>query len=366
MMADHPRLDVHVLYLDKMGVDGTIEPTTGNRLAWDLPLLEGYPHRFLNNWSPARFRAIVDRINPTLPAALLAGGFDAAMFHGWLPLSNWLGVGTALAGRIRLIYRGEGSVIGKEPPQDTPLQRLKLRLNRTFLRQMDAVAYSCADNRRYQLSRGARPHSLFAMPCAVDNAMLKEVSEGAEPRALRQRLGIADGEMVVLAAGRFTDRKRMADIVAALPENTHLMLAGAGPLEPDLRHQVQHAGLQKRVHFLGFVNQPQLLEAMLASDVFAMASSYDPSPKAMSEALAFGLPLVCSDGVGTCEDLVQDNGFRYPCGDVSALADRLSRLRADDALRMQMAERAKVLASKNDFSASVESLLQTLDRLQVA
>lgn len=364
MMAEHPDLDVQVFYLDKMGIDGTVEPTTGNKLAWDLPLLDGYPHRFLRNWSPARFTAIVDRINPSLPAALLGGGFDAAMFHGWLPLTNWLGTLTALAGRMRLVYRGEGSLLGKESAPEPSRFSLKLKLNRLFLHQMDAVAYSCADNRRYQLSRGARPESLFAMPCAVDNAMLQEAARGAKPDALRQRLGIAPGDTVVMAAGRFTERKGMSDIVSALPAGAHLVLAGAGPLEQALRRQVADEGKQSRVHFLGFVNQGQLLEAMLASDIFAMASSYDPSPKAMSEALAFGLPLVCSDKVGTCEDLVQSNGFRFSCGDVSALHDRLKRLHEDKPLRARMSQEAKTLASENDFAASVASLLRKLDQLK--
>lgn len=364
MLAEHPRLDVTVLYLDTMGIDGTIEPTTGNRLAWDLPLLEGYRYRFLTNWSPARFSPVVNRINLGLPSALLRGGFDAAMLHGWLPVSNWLGMLSALAGRMRLVYRGEGSLLGRDSAATIPLTRLRDRLNRVFLERMDAVAYSCSDNRRYHLSRGARPESLFSMPCAVDNAMLEESARSAEPARLRARLGIGSGDVVILAAGQFVERKRMADVIAALPANAHLLLAGAGPLEGALKQQVERDGLRSRVHFLGFLNQPALLEAMLASDVFAMPSSYDPSPKAMSEALAFGLPIVCSDRVGTCEDLVRENGLRYPCGDVAALAASLRRLCDESTLRGEMATRSRAIAAENDFSASVAALVARLDDLR--
>ena len=102
---------------------------------------------------------------------------------------------------------------------------------------------------------------------------------------------------------------------------------------------------------------------MTASDVFVMASSMDPSPKAMSEALFLGLPVVCSDRVGTCDDLVSErNGFAYPCGDVPALAARLAEL-ADPALRQRLSQGSRAVAAENDFRAATRLLIAKLDEL---
>ncbi|MEM9693430.1 MAG: hypothetical protein AAGA56_12850, partial [Myxococcota bacterium] len=40
VMAEHPRLDVRVFYLDRMGTDGTVDRTLDVELKWDLPMLE--------------------------------------------------------------------------------------------------------------------------------------------------------------------------------------------------------------------------------------------------------------------------------------------------------------------------------------
>ena len=48
----------------------------------------------------------------------------------------------------------------------------------------------------------------------------------------------------------------------------------------------------------------------------------------MNEAMAARLPVIVSDAAGCSADLVRDgeNGFTYPCGDVRALAERLSSI----------------------------------------
>jgi glycosyltransferase involved in cell wall biosynthesis len=371
-MARHPRLRVRVFYLDRMGIDGTRDPTLDVPLDWDMPMLDGYDHEFVPNLSPARFTPIVNRINPTLLARLVAGRFDAVMVHGWHSVSNWLAL---LASRLTgsaIVYRGEGTLVGKFDPLPPVLEFPKLALNKLFLRGTDLVAYSSSDNRSYHVSRGARDATLFSMPCAIDNVLLESYRRQAASRVeFRARLGLPPNANLVLSAGRFTERKRFEDLIraiAAIPDpngDTHLIIAGNGAegTADRIRHEAAAVGLSARVHLLGWLSPAKMVEALRAADVFVMASSHDPSPKAMSEALAVGLPIVCSDKVGTCADLVQHgrNGYAYHCGDVAELSRWLQALLAAPHQRERMASESILIAKANDFRAATERLVEALD-----
>jgi len=372
-LAEHPRVDATVLYLDTIGVDGTVDPTLNAPMAWDRPLLEGYAHEFVPNVSPARFTAIVDRINPGIGAAIRRGRYDAVIMHGYLSISNWLALRAAHAIGAKVIYRGEGSLRGRTLHDGPFVNALKHPINSAYLRRCDAIAYSSADNRDYQLSRGARPAQLFAMPCAVDNDELELIRAEAQPRdEFRAARGIRADAWIALNVGRFFENKCTADCIAALAtgalanrDDIHLALAGDGPLRSELEALARARGVAHRVHFLGFLNQVEVASAMLAADLFVLSSDRDPSPKALSEALYFGLPAVCSDAIGTAPDLIEPgaSGEIYPLNDVGALAAAIADVVRDPARLRAMGERAHAIALANDFDAGIRSLVAKLDQI---
>lgn len=369
-MATHPRLAVKVLYLDSIGLDGTIVPDFG-ALKWDIPILEGYAYEFLRNVSPFRFSPYVGRINPALFWRIRQGPYDAVLIHGHTPVSNWLALLAARCARAKVVCRSEGSaVVPGNLESARVLQILHRCLQRLFYRYCDIVAYSCNDNRSYHLTRGARPEQMVFMPCAVDARALRRLARTAcSPETLRRRIGVSLTTPIVVSVGRLTTRKRLSDCISAVAtagrriNEAHLVIIGDGPQREALERQSQAMGLRDRVHFLGFVNQRGVVEALLASDVFVLASSKDPSPKALSEALVFGLPVVCSRSVGTARDLVHDgrNGYRFPCGDVRALAEVLVLLLGEESTRRELGARSVDLAAQWTFEAGVQALVRKLD-----
>ncbi|MEZ4219146.1 MAG: glycosyltransferase [Myxococcota bacterium] len=372
-LAAHPRIDANVIFLDTIGVDGTIDPTLNAAMAWDVPMLEGYPHEFVRNLSPARFTAVVDRINPGVGVAIRRGGYDAVILHGYLSISNWLALVASRRAGAKIVYRGEGSVRGRTLHDGRAATAIKHPLNRWFLDHCDAVAYSSTDNRDYQISRGAREEQLFAFPCAVDNDELARLRDAAETRAgFRERVGIPHEATLVLNVGRFTDHKCTGDCIAALAApalarrpDVHLALAGDGPLRADLEALARSRRVADRVHFLGFLGQAQIASAMRAADLFVLPSNRDPSPKALSEALYFGLPAVCSDAIGTAPDLVLpgENGAIFPLNDVRTFAEAIADVAASPARLRSFGARSHEIALANDFAAGIRSLVAKLDTL---
>jgi glycosyltransferase involved in cell wall biosynthesis len=83
------------------------------------------------------------------------------------------------------------------------------------------------------------------------------------------------------------------------------------------------------------------------ADVFVLPSSFEPWGLVVNEALCFGLPVIASDKVGACGDLVQNgvNGFVYPAGDITALGERLQDLLANADRRSTMGIASRTLIS---------------------
>lgn len=116
---------------------------------------------------------------------------------------------------------------------------------------------------------------------------------------VRHELGIFDAVPVVGHVGRFDAVKNHAfilDIFASLTKRhpgAMLLLAGDGPLRPEMEKRATELGIADSVKFLGVRSDvPRLMQAM---DCFVMPSLYEGLPMVLVEAQAAGLPCLISD-----------------------------------------------------------------------
>ena len=372
-MAHHPRIDLRVFYLDKVGVDGSIDPTMHARMDWDLPLLEGHEYEFVPNWSPARFTPIVHRINPAVLGRLRRGAFDAIVVHGHLTLSNWIVMLAAGLSGAKLVFRGEGSLRGVTRYDTFWVNFFKRPIQKFYLRHCDAIACSSTDNSAYFKSRGAPEDRLFPMPCAIDQNALETLRRAAAPRdEFRAQHGLPLDAPVVVSVTRFAQQKRPFDTIEAFArgslgerKDVRLLLVGDGPMREAVEAFARECGVADRVRFLGFLNQSKMVEAVLASDLFVLPSERDPSPKALSESTYLGIPAIASDAVGTAFDFIEPgaSGAIFPLGDIDALAREIYSALSDPQRLLEMGARSHEIARANDFEVGVASFVEKLDAL---
>ena len=116
-------------------------------------------------------------------------------------------------------------------------------------------------------------------------------------------------------------------------------LAGNRELE-QVRRCSERAGVEDMIHLPGWVSEPEKLELLKRSDLLLLPSYWEGLPLCVLEAMACGLPVVCTN-VGGMVDLVTDgeNGFLVAPGDVDALADCIAKLVQDPTLRNEMGRR---------------------------
>lgn len=139
-------------------------------------------------------------------------------------------------------------------------------------------------------------------------------SEREQKRKILARdMKLPEATRFVLFAGRLHPQKDpllLIDAFAALDlPNIHLLMAGAGELENDLRGKVNSLGLSEKVTMLGAVPQPKLAELHQLSSVFVLSSVYEGLPLVVLEALSCGTPVVTTDSGETPDFLALDSGI---------------------------------------------------------
>jgi glycosyltransferase involved in cell wall biosynthesis len=167
--------------------------------------------------------------------------------------------------------------------------------------------------------------------------------------ATRRELGVAADETLVGMIGRLVRLKGYFEYMEATRllhergERIKFLAIGATHDKAETVSPpalIAEYGLQNRVQFLGMRNDiPQLMAAM---DIVVLASYAEGIPRVLLEAAAMGKPTVGTDVRGTREVIVDgETGYLVPMRDAPALADAISHLAADPALRHEMGQAAR-------------------------
>lgn len=153
----------------------------------------------------------------------------------------------------------------------------------------------------------------------------------------RASLETPQGVPLLLGMGRLHSAKAHDVSIRALKSlpDAFLWIAGAGPLEGQLKGLAQSQGVLDRVRFLGWRNDAPALYR--AADVCLFPSRYEPLGNVVIQAWAHGLPVVAaaSQGPGA---LIRDgeDGLLTPVDDHEALASQTLKVLSDPVLRVRL------------------------------
>lgn len=113
---------------------------------------------------------------------------------------------------------------------------------------------------------------------------------------------------ILFSAGRFVPWKgfgMLIQLLAELPQEWHLVLAGDGPLRAELGLLTKQHGVAQRVTFLGSVSRPQMYGWLKRADAFALNTSFESFSFQVAEAMAMGAPVVATN-IGSLPELVRN------------------------------------------------------------
>lgn len=140
-------------------------------------------------------------------------------------------------------------------------------------------------------------------------------------------------EKKIVAAGRLDAQKNFPLLIKAFSKlhqdfpEYDLYIYGRGSLQNELQNLVKILGLNRKVKFPGFVEN--INELMNSASIYVSSSDYEGISNSMIEALAMGVPTICTDcPIGGARLMIKNgkNGILVPVGDEDALYRAMKKI----------------------------------------
>ena len=157
--------------------------------------------------------------------------------------------------------------------------------------------------------------------------------------AKRKELGIPINAFLIVSVGELNKNKNHKVIIEALfninNPQIHYVICGQGVLKDYLKDLIKKHGLENQVHLLGY--RKDIIEINKCADLFAFPSKREGLPVSLMEAMACGLPVVCSEIRGNI-DLVENgnNGYLAESNNIDDFDKKINLLMHDESLCKSM------------------------------
>jgi glycosyltransferase involved in cell wall biosynthesis len=159
----------------------------------------------------------------------------------------------------------------------------------------------------------------------------------------RSELGVDDNAPLIFTAGALVGHKDNENLVRAVPyfidrfPTARVLIAGEGPLKPQIESAISELGLNHVITLLG--QRPDVANLLQTADLYASSSWTEGLGTSILEALAVGLPIVASDAGGIKEMVIDGKtGLLVPNRNPEALGNAIAESLENRTRAFEMAE----------------------------
>ena len=235
----------------------------------------------------------------------------------------------------------------------TPAQ---FRAQAVTLRWCDAIVCNSRAAADRLAATGLQQEKLFV----IGNALPGEAFAAGSP-ALPRIPGRLRVGMVARMNARYKNHSGFlriaADIKSRVPD-VEFVLAGDGPLRPDLEKESEQLGIRASVVFLG--DRRDIPDVLASMDVAVLTSDSESLSNVILEAMAAGLPVVAYDAGGNSELVSKERGALIRAGDEKAFADAVVGLLSANPMRERLGRAAREFVQDNFRLEQVRSRYEEL------
>ena len=341
-------IDLHVIFLAETDPDARDWLVYKDEIRFSWEVLPSYrkragKHNFL--------------LNVGVGAALRKANPDVIICGGYNYIASWRAL--LWAGRNHLPFLLWTESNSRDLRQNNPLTQ---RLKSTFIGRCDGFVVPGKASHQYLLSFNISREKIFTAPNAVDNNLYKSIAAEVRSDAAKFRSQLDLPQRFFLFVGRMVSEKGIFDLLNAyavldlkLRAEVGLVFAGEGPERVKLERLSQTVKVGS-IRFSGFIQRENLAQYYALADALVLPTHTDPWGLVVNEAMACGLPIVCSEVAGCIPDLVEEgsNGFVIPARNIKRLAQVLKELASNPEIIREMGEnsRKRILHFSPEICAS--------------
>jgi glycosyltransferase involved in cell wall biosynthesis len=230
------------------------------------------------------------------------------------------------------------------------------RFREWLVHRCDGFIANSSETKKYLYELGADPDRVFISIQTIDVHKWKRSAEiwRDSKDEIKSELGLKN--KVILYVGILEQRKGIHFLLEAYRnvienlKNTSILIIGGGSEEVRLKEYCRQNGLAENVVFAGYKQPSELPKYYALSDLFIFPTLWDPFGLVVIEALASGLPVLCSFYAGAAEDLIREgnNGYILEPRDIEKMSLLLSTVLTDEKLLEKL--KSGALESIGDFS----------------
>ncbi|BES71724.1 glycosyltransferase family 4 protein [Marinobacter nanhaiticus D15-8W] len=208
----------------------------------------------------------------------------------------------------------------------------------------------------------------------VDPSRIEVVTPGVDrpvPADAGKRL-VSDRPLEILCVATLAPRKAQDVLVEALARcqdyDWHCTLAGSTDRHPDyvasLKAQIDQLHLNDRIELCGELEEQGLAEAYRNADLFVLPSWYEGYGMVITEALAYGLPVITTTGGALAYTASDQAAIKVQPGDAGALGAAMIQLfSSSERLQQLVAGAAQARDELQSWSEAGERFAKAIDTL---
>ncbi|HEY1272253.1 MAG TPA: glycosyltransferase family 4 protein [Terriglobales bacterium] len=332
-LARRSDVDVHVIFLSQTDPTSRYWKVYKDEICFSYEVLPEWRRRLggyhvLVNWG---LSSALDRVSPEV---LVCGGYNYP--------ASWRALRWAASHRVPFLLWTESTAADRRHKY-FHVEYLK----RHFFERCAGFVVPGLSSLNYVRDLGVTQALTFVAPNAVDNQFFAEKAMLPSGSVTGPRQGLPD--RYFLFVGRLVREKGVFDLLEAYAKlspdirvKVGLVFVGSGRAERELIERSK-AILPGSIQFAGFIQKEELALTYACADMLVFPTHTDPWGLVVNEAMACGLPIICTTVAGCAADLVQDgwNGRVVTPQSVEQLVEAMNSLARSPELRSQMGRHSR-------------------------
>lgn len=179
-----------------------------------------------------------------------------------------------------------------------------------------------------------------------------------------------DKKYDIIWVGRYVPGKGIEFLIQSLSElkkefkNFKVLMIGSGPLKKSIEEMIIKRNLTNHITLIEKISNDDLVYYYNNSKLFVLTSIEEGVPRTILEAMACGLPVVCSD-LPQLKTLIDGSGILVPKKDTISIANAIMKILNDNKFYEQLSKNARQkIITKYSWEDTVNKTIQLYEELK--